>query len=46
MFWLFIILFLHQTTTDNSREIYSITLFIILFLHQTTTNEGDTIFDA
>ena len=34
---LFIILFLHQTTTKELSLPYSIMLFIILFLHQTTT---------
>ena len=34
---LFIILFLHQTTTRALRENLSTSLFIILFLHQTTT---------
>ena len=34
---LFIILFLHQTTTEDTEDIYRYRLFIILFLHQTTT---------
>ena len=34
---LFIILFLHQTTTINYHHIMGHELFIILFLHQTTT---------
>ncbi len=34
---LFIILFLHQTTTWASRQAHASSLFIILFLHQTTT---------
>ena len=36
---LFIILFLHQTTTRYPNEFAEILLFIILFLHQTTTGE-------
>ena len=35
---LFIILFLHQTTTCFTRQPHTATLFIILFLHQTTTS--------
>ena len=35
---LFIILFLHQTTTPMEKAPISRRLFIILFLHQTTTN--------
>ena len=35
---LFIILFLHQTTTSGSSGISTSVLFIILFLHQTTTH--------
>ena len=34
---LFIILFLHQTTTAMDAIRYAAQLFIILFLHQTTT---------
>ena len=34
---LFIILFLHQTTTDDYLHREDLKLFIILFLHQTTT---------
>ena len=34
---LFIILFLHQTTTSQKRLFTASALFIILFLHQTTT---------
>ena len=37
---LFIILFLHQTTTVCSQMRFSTQLFIILFLHQTTTTFG------
>ena len=37
---LFIILFLHQTTTSNELELQPWALFIILFLHQTTTLGG------
>ena len=36
---LFIILFLHQTTTFNVADLQKCLLFIILFLHQTTTKE-------
>ena len=44
-FQLFIILFLHQTTTLSARSDRLRKLFIILFLHQTTTrNEPDQIF--
>ena len=35
--WLFIILFLHQTTTAREQNRWNLELFIILFLHQTTT---------
>ena len=35
--WLFIILFLHQTTTSKPTASPQQVLFIILFLHQTTT---------
>ena len=35
---LFIILFLHQTTTFKYPLFITLSLFIILFLHQTTTN--------
>ena len=34
---LFIILFLHQTTTAREQNRWNLVLFIILFLHQTTT---------
>ena len=34
---MFIILFLHQTTTENTGGYRGRVLFIILFLHQTTT---------
>ena len=34
---LYIILFLHQTTTRSHQESYHYLLYIILFLHQTTT---------
>ena len=34
---LFIILFLHQTTTSSNTDVTRDSLFIILFLHQTTT---------
>ena len=36
---LFIILFLHQTTTVTVTSSKIVLLFIILFLHQTTTEE-------
>ena len=35
---LYIVLFLHQTTTLGSPERWGILLYIVLFLHQTTTN--------
>ena len=35
--WLYIILFLHQTTTTTYRLCRCLQLYIILFLHQTTT---------
>ena len=35
--WLYIVLFLHQTTTRSKYEACSIALYIVLFLHQTTT---------
>ena len=35
---LFIILFLHQTTTEYQKKKRGAALFIILFLHQTTTS--------
>ena len=35
---LYIILFLHQTTTRLKRDKYNHKLYIILFLHQTTTS--------
>ncbi len=38
LFELYLILFLHQTTTDNSLTIFLDRLYLILFLHQTTTN--------
>ncbi len=42
-FWqvwsLFIILFLHQTTTKSIAKQFGTWLFIILFLHQTTTED-------
>ena len=34
---LYIVLFLHQTTTQTSRPIGRMLLYIVLFLHQTTT---------
>ena len=34
---LFLILFLHQTTTNTKRNALGEVLFLILFLHQTTT---------
>ena len=34
---LYIVLFLHQTTTRSKYEACSIALYIVLFLHQTTT---------
>ncbi len=37
---LFIILFLHQTTTISLTFLFTYMLFIILFLHQTTTRDG------
>ena len=40
MWLLFIILFLHQTTTNGAFITNSVKLFIILFLHQTTTRNG------
>ena len=38
---LFIILFLHQTTTENIKKRRGAALFIILFLHQTTTGRQE-----
>ena len=35
---LYIVLFLHQTTTDRIRKFIQRTLYIVLFLHQTTTD--------
>ena len=35
--WLFLILFLHQTTTTYRHNAVTAMLFLILFLHQTTT---------
>ena len=44
---LFIILFLHQTTTKRCTSFVTILLFIILFLHQTTTQAtSDTLMCA
>ena len=43
---LFIILFLHQTTTITSIKGAVTLLFIILFLHQTTTMERESLQDA
>ena len=40
---LFIILFLHQTTTRCTPQPHTAMLFIILFLHQTTTFAGDAM---
>ena len=37
LYMLFIILFLHQTTTWTDDDAQDLALFIILFLHQTTT---------
>ena len=34
---LYIVLFLHQTTTIRQRDMFSGLLYIVLFLHQTTT---------
>ena len=34
---LYLILFLHQTTTNRQFSIFCIALYLILFLHQTTT---------
>ena len=34
---LYIVLFLHQTTTDADIKRYQLKLYIVLFLHQTTT---------
>ena len=36
-FWLYIVLFLHQTTTSGIPSILYSMLYIVLFLHQTTT---------
>ena len=36
---LYIVLFLHQTTTWVSSGIFLLSLYIVLFLHQTTTSE-------
>ena len=36
--WLFLILFLHQTTTRKMDYLRWLVLFLILFLHQTTTS--------
>ena len=41
---LFIILFLHQTTTRTYSSICLLRLFIILFLHQTTTKTRHALF--
>ena len=38
---MYIVRFLHQTTTVKSPKIYSITLYIVRFLHQTTTSATD-----
>ena len=38
---LYIVLFLHQTTTQRSYAWNSPLLYIVLFLHQTTTYNGD-----
>ena len=40
---LFIILFLHQTTTFNVADLQKCLLFIILFLHQTTTQKRSLV---
>ena len=37
---LYIIMFLHQTTTYTCITIHTTTLYIIMFLHQTTTPKG------
>ena len=38
---LYIVLFLHQTTTQPCVRIITESLYIVLFLHQTTTYNGD-----
>ena len=37
-FLLYIVLFLHQTTTDDVSKLNASSLYIVLFLHQTTTS--------
>ena len=37
--WLYLIEFLHQTTTVLSEELFEVVLYLIEFLHQTTTIE-------
>ena len=39
LIWLYIVLFLHQTTTRLSTGCNCSTLYIVLFLHQTTTRK-------
>ena len=36
-YWLYIVLFLHQTTTCQQLALLAEKLYIVLFLHQTTT---------
>ena len=38
---LYIVLFLHQTTTGELEDYADKVLYIVLFLHQTTTYNGD-----
>ena len=38
---LYIVLFLHQTTTKTAAALAKSQLYIVLFLHQTTTYNGD-----
>ena len=42
---LYLILFLHQTTTGSTDEVKTVTLYLILFLHQTTTENGYREYD-
>ena len=39
---LYIVLFLHQTTTTRAKRSWESGLYIVLFLHQTTTTRGSS----